>query len=61
MHFRKPEIMYDFLKDYNDPLVRQSATYLEVIVRRTIETPEHVVYRFLEDGINESEYLPMGR
>jgi len=60
LHFRKPEIMYDFLKDYNDPLVRQSATYLEVIVRRTIETPEHVVYRFLEDGINESEILTYG-
>ncbi|MFA5419561.1 MAG: fatty acyl-AMP ligase, partial [Bacteroidales bacterium] len=49
--------MFDFLKGFDDPIVQQSSTYLEVVMKRTLETPDHVVYRFLEDGVNESEVL----
>jgi len=30
---------------------------VEVIQKRALETPDHVVYRFLENGIDESEHL----
>ena len=46
---------YDFLKDNNDPTINQSETYIEVIKNRCVEKPEHVVFRFLNDGLNESE------
>ena len=48
---------YSFLKDYNDPVVQQCATYIEVIQKRTLTIPDHVVFRFLSDGVNENESL----
>ena len=46
---------YSFLENYNDPVVQQCTTYIEVIKNRTIEKPSHVVFRFLSDGVNENE------
>jgi len=46
---------YSFLKDYKDPLVQDCATYIDVIKNRVKANPNHVVFRFLNDGINESE------
>ena len=46
---------YNFLKDNKDPVINQCDTYIEVIKNRTIEKPEHVVFRYLNDGINENE------
>ena len=46
---------YSFLKDYNDPLVQDCSTFIEVVKNRVKADPEHIVYRFLDDGINESE------
>lgn len=48
---------YSFLKDNNDPLVNQCSTYIEVVKNHVISTPDHVVFRFLSDGVNESESL----
>ncbi len=45
---------FSFLKDYDDPDVRNCTTYTEVIKNRTKSFPNHVVFRFLEDGINEN-------
>jgi len=49
--------MHSFLKNFNDPLAQKAQTYLEVIENRAAATPDHVVYRFLEDGITESDSL----
>lgn len=46
---------YSFLKDYNDPVVQQCTTYTDVVKNRTAEKPDHVVFRFLNDGVNENE------
>lgn len=48
---------YSFLVDYNDPDVQQCTTYIEVIKNRTASKPDHVVFRFLSDGVNENESL----
>ncbi len=48
---------FSFLKDYNDPEVNNCTTYTEVIKNRVKNNPDHIVYRFLEDGINESGYF----
>ncbi|MCF6171642.1 MAG: AMP-binding protein [Bacteroidales bacterium] len=48
---------HSFLKDNDDPLVRDCSTYIEVIRNRVKADPEHVVFRFLNDGITESESL----
>ena len=53
--------MHDFLKDNNDPIIQTSSTYVEVIQKRAQATPDHVVYRFLEDGINESDIMTYAR
>ncbi len=54
-------MMHDFLKDNNDPIIQTSSTYVEVIQKRAQATPDHVVYRFLEDGINESDIMTYAR
>ena len=46
---------YSLLKDYNDPVVQNCTTYTEVIKKRTESIPDHVVFRFLSDGVNENE------
>lgn len=46
---------YSFLKDYNDPIVQSCTTYTEVIKKRVASKPDHVVFRFLSDGVNENE------
>jgi acyl-CoA synthetase (AMP-forming)/AMP-acid ligase II/acyl carrier protein len=46
---------YSFLKDYKDPLVQDCTTYIDVVKNRVKSNPNHVVFRFLNDGINESE------
>jgi acyl-CoA synthetase (AMP-forming)/AMP-acid ligase II/acyl carrier protein len=48
---------HSFLKNFNDPLVQDANTYIDVIKKRVKATPEHVVFRFLNDGINENESL----
>lgn len=48
---------YSFLKDNNDPIVNQCSTYVEVVKNHAISSPDHVVFRFLSDGVNESESL----
>ena len=45
---------FSFLKSYDDPDVRNCTTYTEVIKNRTKSFPNHVVFRYLEDGINEN-------
>jgi len=47
--------MFTFLNNNTDPLILGSSTYLEVIQKRALHTPNHVVYRFLENGVDESE------
>ncbi len=49
--------MHPFLKNNSDSIIQNSSTYVEVIQKRALETPDHVVYRFLENGIDESEHL----
>ncbi|RLD43870.1 MAG: AMP-dependent synthetase [Bacteroidetes bacterium] len=46
---------YSFLKDYKDPLIQNCNTYIDVIKNRVKANPNHVVFRFLNDGINENE------
>lgn len=46
---------HSFLKDYDDSVVRQCTTYVDVIKNRTVEKPNHVVFRFLGDGVVENK------
>lgn len=46
-----------FLRDNSDPEVNNCTTYTEVIKNRVKNHPDHIVYRFLEDGINESGFF----
>ena len=46
---------YSFLSDNNDPIIQKSYTYTDVIKNRVIEKPDHVVFRFLNDGVTENE------
>ncbi len=46
---------YRFLKNNPDKLIRESKTYIEIIKKRALTEPDKVVYRFLEDGLNETE------
>lgn len=46
---------HDFLKDFDDPIANKCDTYIEVIKNRTLHQPDHIVFRFLEDGINETD------
>ncbi|MFK5856080.1 MAG: AMP-binding protein [Bacteroidota bacterium] len=46
---------YSFLSNYTDPAVNNCTTYIGVIKNRTISDPNHVVFRFLSDGVNENE------
>jgi len=46
---------YSFLKNNPEPLLQRCTTYTEVIKYWTIKKPNHVVFRFLQDGINENE------
>ena len=51
------KMAYSFLKYFKDPIAQSSKTYVEVIKKRTIADPDHVVFRFLENGVDESETL----
>ncbi len=51
---------YIFLKNNPDELIRNSKTYIEIIRKRADLEPEKVVYRFLEDGLTESETFTFG-
>ncbi len=46
---------YSFLKDYNDPIVQNCDTYIDVIKGRVKSQPNFTVFRFLQDGINEED------
>jgi len=46
---------YSFLKNNPEPLVHNCTTYTDVIKNWTNKKPNHVVFRFLQDGINENE------
>ncbi len=48
---------HHFLKDFNDPIANKCDTYIEVIKNRTLQKPDHIVFRFLNDGVTESESL----
>jgi acyl-CoA synthetase (AMP-forming)/AMP-acid ligase II len=48
---------YSFLKNYNDPVVLSSKTYIEIIRKRVEIEPDTVIFRFLENGVDESESL----
>ncbi len=46
---------YSFLKDYTDAVANECTTYTQVIKNRNREKPDHVVFRFLQDGVIENE------
>ncbi len=48
---------YSFLKNYNDPVVLSSKTYIEVIRKRVETEPGTEIFKFLENGIDETESL----
>lgn len=48
---------YDFLTQHPDPLLRNVASMVDVIMCRAEETPDHVVFRFLPEGTDEGESL----
>jgi acyl-CoA synthetase (AMP-forming)/AMP-acid ligase II len=52
----KPENMaYSFLADNPDPIIRESESLVEIISKRAELQPDNVVYRYLGDGVNETE------
>ena len=46
---------YTYLADNLDPVIRESESLVEIISNRAVLQPQHVVYRYLGDGINETE------
>lgn len=46
---------FSFLRDYNDSDVKNCTTYTEVIKNRVQSSPDHKVFRFLNDGVTENE------
>jgi len=46
---------YSFLSDNPDPVIRESESLVEIISKRAKLQPESVVYRYLGDGVNETE------
>ena len=46
---------YSFLFDNPDPIIRESESLVEIISKRAVAQPEEIVYRYLGDGINETE------
>jgi len=46
---------YSFLKNNSEPMVHNCTTYTDVIKNWTNKKPNHVVFRFLQDGVNENE------
>ncbi len=49
--------MHSFLKDNHEELIRSCNTYAEVINKRSAANPDHVVFKFLPDGVNEDGSL----
>ena len=46
---------YKYLLDNPDPVIRESESLVEILVKRADLQPNHVVYRYLGDGVNETE------
>jgi acyl-CoA synthetase (AMP-forming)/AMP-acid ligase II/acyl carrier protein len=46
---------YSFLSDNTDPIIRKSESLVEIISKRATVQPDDVVYKYLGDGINETE------
>ncbi len=46
---------YSFLSDNPDPIIRDSESLVEIISKRATNQPESVVYKYLGDGVNETE------
>jgi len=46
---------YSFLSDNSDPIIRESQSLVEIISKRATVQPDDVVYKYLGDGINETE------
>ncbi len=46
---------YSFLSDNSDPIIRDSESLVEIISKRANAQPDDVVYKYLGDGINETE------
>ncbi len=52
----KPKYMaYSYLADNPDPIIRESESLVEIISKRALAQPNHVVYKYLGDGVNETE------
>jgi acyl-CoA synthetase (AMP-forming)/AMP-acid ligase II/acyl carrier protein len=47
----------NYISKSDDPFISGSSTYIEVVKRQVAARPDHTVYRFLNDGENESESL----
>jgi len=52
---------FSFLKNYDDPDVRDCITYTDVIKNRVLSSPDHTVFRFLNDGVTENESYTYGQ
>ena len=52
---------FSFLSEYNDPDVENCTTYTQVIKNREKSIADKIAFRFLEDGVNESESLTYGQ
>lgn len=46
---------YPFLIDNADPIIRESESLVEIIGKRSLIQPDDVVYRYLGDGVTETE------
>ena len=46
---------YSYLADNPDSIIRESESLVEIISKRVVAQPNHVVYKYLGDGINETE------
>ncbi len=51
---------YSFLRNNKDSIVQSSTTYIDVIKKRTEIEPDTVIFRFLDNGVDESESLSYG-
>lgn len=51
---------YTYLADNSDAIIRESESLVEIISKRAVSQYNHVVYRFLGDGVNETESFTFG-
>jgi len=46
---------YSFLHNNTDPIIRESESLVEIISKRAAKQPNDIVYKYLGDGVNETE------